>query len=102
MFIVRIRQPATYAMCVNLFFCYFWVTLPGAPHLLNCAETNGGIVKQKVVSDLESSRADFIQCRRRSYCLCIGSLKRKKLGCIFDLYLNVVVLRYGKKNREKK
>jgi hypothetical protein len=47
MFIVRIRQPATYAMCVILFFGHFWVTLPGAPHLLNCAETNGGIVKQR-------------------------------------------------------
>ena len=103
MFIVRIRQPATYAMCVNLFFCYFWVTLPGAPHLLNCAETNGGIVKQKVVSDLESSRADFIQCRRRVHIVYyIGSLKRKKFGCIFDLHLNVVVVRQGKKNREKK
>ncbi len=35
-------------MCVILFFFgHFRVTLPGAPHLLNCAETNGGIVKQR-------------------------------------------------------
>ncbi len=30
------------------FFWYCWVTLPCAPHLITCAETNGGRVKKNV------------------------------------------------------
>ncbi len=43
-----VSRLLSYNVCVFSFLLYCRVTLPCAPHLITCAETNGGRVKQNV------------------------------------------------------
>jgi hypothetical protein len=65
---------ATYDyVCLLIFLYHFWVTLPRAPHLLICAETNGGTLIEKLRTIVEKILPVFyhhvVVMRQRKGCL---------------------------------
>jgi hypothetical protein len=49
---LSVAITATYDDVRQIILLFFsWVTLPRAPHFLNCAETNGGKIKEKMCTE---------------------------------------------------
>jgi hypothetical protein len=72
MIVSPVARMANYNMCVYFFSCTCWVTLPCAPHLIICAEINGGRVTEKCVPDCFYGKTAELPSLKNVVVNCVG------------------------------